>query len=713
MAGLFRTESAGRMLPLLGAESFGTGARMVSIACGNRSCVEPASWASNGPRIRARNAVGVAGTALALSLLAASGAQAQNCTVGASNNIPNLPGIGSSPATISSVIANTLTTASTAFLLQSTAFIGSPPNPAPGQQGGGVWVRGVGGGIDVKSTTMTTVAATFPAGSASSASCAQQIHEDFSGVQVGTDIAKLNSNGWNAHVGVTAGYLEAKGRVVGGAFSYLDPVGGGVTVGGGSFESTTQVPFVGLYAAATYGGFFVDGLIRTEYYQTNLNAPGVNLFGQNIDAHGFSFSGSVGYNWQIPNSNWFLEPSAGLILSRLTVDPFNYVTAGAPPGTPGFVTGDNLSGTLRLQDIESDIGRVGVRVGTTVNSGAVVFQPFAAVSVWHEFGPGITSTYQTCPGCVVVGATPTTISAASTTSTFGTFGQYSLGSSAVITGTGMLAFARVDYRSGANLQGPSATGGIRYQFTPEALMKARMPTKAAVYKAPVMTAVNWTGFYVGAFGGGVLGTSEWDFVGGSADPHIGGYILGGEIGYNHQSGLWVFGVEADLGKTNVNGGAGCAPLQAGAPMFQMTCNASANWIATATARVGYTWERALFYVKGGGAWTNEQLTATCNNGPLNPPLNVFSPLVRCNNPAGAFSNGLAGSSNLGGWTAGFGSEFALTRNWSAKAEYNYISFGDRGIAASDGSPLTAGLQVSEVKIGINYRFDGGSIVAKY
>jgi hypothetical protein len=33
-------------------------------------------------------------------------------------------------------------------------------------------------------------------------------------------------------------------------------------------------------------------------------------------------------------------------------------------------------------------------------------------------------------------------------------------------------------------------------------------------------------------------------------------------------------------------------------MFQMTCNAKADWLATAAARVGYTWGRALFYVNG-------------------------------------------------------------------------------------------------------------------
>jgi opacity protein-like surface antigen len=74
------------------------------------------------------------------------------------------------------------------------------------------------------------------------------------------------------------------------------------------------------------------------------------------------------------------------------------------------------------------------------------------------------------------------------------------------------------------------------------------------------------------------------------------------------------------------------------------------------------------------------------------------------------SNGFTASNSRGGWTIGYGTEFALTRNWSAKAEYNYVSFGDRNVTASDGSILNVGMHASEVKVGVNYRFDGGGVV---
>jgi opacity protein-like surface antigen len=681
-----------------------------------RGSVKPIGSAK-AARWRGRDIGVVAGVALTMSLFAAAGAQAQNCTIPATT-IPNLGALGSSPASVTSMIGGTITAAETAFLLQSTAFVGSPPNPAADQQGGGIWVRGVGGTVDIKSSTSTGVSTIgappgFPAASAT-VPCTQKVDESFAGVQFGADTAKLNLNGWNFHLGTTAGFLGASGTLAQGAFAYLD--GGILPAGGGSFTSNTQIPFIGEYAAATYGGFAIDALLRTEYYQNTLNAPGAGLFNQPLDGHGISFSSSATYQWQVPDSKWFIEPSAGVIISRVKVDSFNFQTSGFI--LPFFPFSDHINGTLQLNDIKSEIGRVGLRAGTTIDTGSVIWQPFAAVSVWHEFGPNLTSNYSACPNCVIIGGIPTTLTASSSTTTFGTYGQYSLGIAAALAGTGWLGFARVDYRDGPNLQGLSGTGGIRYQFTPDMAVASRaMPVKAPVYKAPVMTAVNWTGFYIGGFGGATQGKADWGYPGGEVSPHVGSYLAGGDLGYNYQTGRYVFGVEVDIAKTHTNGATACGQISesaTGVPstMFQMTCNAWADWVATATARAGYTWDRALFYVKGGGAWTNEQFSATCNLGPLNA-YNLAAGFGTCGNPAGTFSNGLTASSGRGGWTAGFGSEFALTPNWSAKAEADYVGFGDTTLAASDGSALKVGMHYWEEKIGLNYRFSPGSNSDRY
>jgi hypothetical protein len=67
-------------------------------------------------------------------------------------------------------------------------------------------------------------------------------------------------------------------------------------------QNTLQSPFVGTYAAATYGGFFAEGLVRFNYYETNLNSPSINVYDQKLDAHGITVSGSAGYYWAMPNS---------------------------------------------------------------------------------------------------------------------------------------------------------------------------------------------------------------------------------------------------------------------------------------------------------------------------------------------------------------------------------------------------------------------------
>src|SRR4029077_7639433 len=137
---------------------------------------------------------------MAATLCAATGAQAQNCTTGEIGGVPNLGTIGASAAAVGSTLGASITASSTAFLLQSSSFVGAPGNPAPDQQGGGIWVRGVGGEVSVKNTSTTTVtgiSALIPGGATSSTvNCADKVRTDFAGIQFGSDISKLNVNGW-------------------------------------------------------------------------------------------------------------------------------------------------------------------------------------------------------------------------------------------------------------------------------------------------------------------------------------------------------------------------------------------------------------------------------------------------------------------------------------------------------------------------------------
>src|SRR5262249_10245681 len=143
------------------------------------------------PRRRGRG-IGIAmGIALAVSLCAASNARAQNCGPGLPILGVNGIGLLSSAMAASATATSDIVAANTAFLTQSTAFVSAPPNPQPGQEGGGVWVRGVGGDLTFKSSqtlNLSVTGAGVPGTTAStSGNCTTKFRETFGGVQVGAD----------------------------------------------------------------------------------------------------------------------------------------------------------------------------------------------------------------------------------------------------------------------------------------------------------------------------------------------------------------------------------------------------------------------------------------------------------------------------------------------------------------------------------------------
>src|SRR6185369_10055240 len=120
---------------------------------------------------------------------------------------------------------------------------------------------------------------------------------------------------------------------------------------------------------------------------------------------------------------------------------------------------------------------------------------------------------------------------------------------------------------------------------------ADLPQRPA-YKAPMMApSFNWTGFYLGVYGGYAFGTGDTDgFNGGMA---------GGTIGYNWQApgSMWVFGVEGDGGWTNYGDS-----VSATVGAVTATVASEAKATATLRARLGAAWDRTMVYVTGGGAW---------------------------------------------------------------------------------------------------------------
>ena len=607
--------------------------------------------------------------AFVIVLFSASAVQAQCTSAGMTSTVISQAAdaaVAGVSASLSALVSS-INSVNTAFLTQSSAFIGSPANPQPDQQGGGVWARGVGGHVTYSTTTTAgnITSITMSDGPPRSVTCNTRTLEDFAGIQIGTDLAKLNVNGWNLHAGATVGYLGSKAQ---------DATPAGLNPAP-SFHDSLLIPFVGAYGAASYGGFLVDGQVRGDFFQSEVSDDNQGLSRQHFNARGMSLTGNVAYNQNLGN-HWFIEPSAGIVWSRTRVDPLNVPGIGATGG-PGFVP----PWFLTINDIESTLGRLGVRVGTTVTSGNVVLQPFASASVLHEFQGGVTSSLLSNFSATGGGSD---VSATVSTSALGTYGQFGAGVAAQVVNTGWVGYLRGDYRTGDNIEGWSVSGGLRYQFIPDPPASRREPkiAKAPAYKTPpARAAYNWTGFYIGAYLGADWGLTNWSFAdAGTTNPHFAGFVGGGEIGYNYQVGKWVFGLEGDAGWTNARGTSPC-PDSFG---FFYNCESKLNWLSTATARIGYAyWDRLLAYMKVGAAVAQDRAEIVCN--------------IRC--PSQSDSRTKAG------WTVGWGTEFGLTQNASVKSEIMYF---DLGSDRYNMGGIPADVQRSGFisTIGLHYRFGG-------
>jgi outer membrane immunogenic protein len=191
---------------------------------------------------------------------------------------------------------------------------------------------------------------------------------------------------------------------------------------------------------------------------------------------------------------------------------------------------------------------------------------------------------------------------------------------------------------------------------------------APYYKAPAYVPVyNWTGFYIGANGGGGFGYSKWDTTT-SFNPT--GGVAGGTLGYNYQIGAAVLGVEGDIDWAGLSGS-----TTGGCPAG---CTTSDSWLSTVRGRLGYAAGRFMPYVTAGGAFGNIQ----------------------------ASTPGLAGASTTNaGWTAGAGLEFAVAPHWTIKAEYLYVDLGKFNCGAGCGAAVdNVAFSTNLIRGGVNYRF---------
>ena len=216
-------------------------------------------------------------------------------------------------------------------------------------------------------------------------------------------------------------------------------------------------------------------------------------------------------------------------------------------------------------------------------------------------------------------------------------------------------------------------------------------------KAPAIVAAiyNWSGFYLGANGGwGENRDCRANAITGvSFGCHDGaGGVAGGQVGYRWQTAGWVFGLEAQGDWAGLQGSNVIPPF----PAFSTRSNMDAFGLFT--GQIGYAWNNALIYLKGGAAFADRKYDSFVN--------------------ATGVEATTAGYNTDWGGTVGAGFEYGFAPNWSAAVEYDHIFEASRTQAFTTPAglvlafPRRIGDDTDLVTLRVNYRF-GGPVVAKY
>jgi outer membrane immunogenic protein len=217
-------------------------------------------------------------------------------------------------------------------------------------------------------------------------------------------------------------------------------------------------------------------------------------------------------------------------------------------------------------------------------------------------------------------------------------------------------------------------------------LAARPYTKAPPYVAA--TVYDWSGLYFGGNAGYGSSRESWSMVTpgtGLLRPegnhNAGGAVVGGQIGYRWQVGTWVFGVEGQGDWAGLKG----SNINLVTPTLRDQTKVDAFGLIT--GQVGYAFNNALFYVKGGAAVTGNKYNE----------LNVAAiPVTN-------------GKDTRWGGVIGAGFEYGFAPNWSAGINYDHLFMGTRNDNFVNAAGAFANTQrisqdVDLVTLRINYKF---------
>jgi outer membrane immunogenic protein len=196
---------------------------------------------------------------------------------------------------------------------------------------------------------------------------------------------------------------------------------------------------------------------------------------------------------------------------------------------------------------------------------------------------------------------------------------------------------------------------------------------------------SWTGFYIGVNGGYAWSNHSDKFaLASSAFPGIDpqGGFGGGQIGYNWQSGNFVFGVEADIQGSGIEDEA----RDSAGNVFKSRL----DYFGTVRGRLGYAFGPSLLYATGGFAYGGITNDAIAHKGPT--PFEFSGTAI--------------------GHAIGGGYEYKFNPAWSLKAEWQFAGLGMNdpvfaGVSACTFAPKCEADSFHTFRAGVNYFFGRG------
>ncbi len=176
---------------------------------------------------------------------------------------------------------------------------------------------------------------------------------------------------------------------------------------------------------------------------------------------------------------------------------------------------------------------------------------------------------------------------------------------------------------------------------------------------------------MGVHGG--VGFSSFQDGGGAIVGSPTGGLIGVTGGYNYMiTPEILIGGEADFSFTNISG--------SNTPYWGAYAWGKTDDLLTVRGRAGYAFGRALIYVTGGFAASNN--TLQLSRFPFYGYQSSFQP----------------------GWGLGAGLEYMLTTSISAKGEYLFTSTGSGQYFEFTPFALNSGVNMSQIKGGLNFHF---------